>query len=117
MRIWSQQPGLYRPADFGVAAGWMHASQSPLPDHQSRGQRLAERVLDGEFIPRPTVADQLLAMPQTAPLSASSPAPANPVESAETPAAHTAKILFYLLHSSTDQLSASPLGRSVDQLV
>lgn len=116
MRIPSLQSGLYRPTDLGLATGWALAAQSSSPDrHGSR--QLKERVFEGEILPRPLVVEQLLATRPAAPLSAPTTAVPAAAEPQAAPGLHTAKSLFYLLHSSAERLGADPLGRNVDQFV
>lgn len=119
MQIPTYTPGLFPTAIAERATPLPLAAGMATPDRQPGRQAArppVERVIVGEVLPRPMVADQLLTTLQATPLSVTPASPGVAAESPATPAA-TAKTLFYLLHSSTEQLGASPLGRRVDQLV
>ena len=90
-----------------------------LPDRhpeQRPTRTLAERVIEGEIVPRPLAAEALLDDPRSRVLNAQ-PAPAV----GQTPPGDTGllppTVLFYQLHSSAESLSGDPLGRNVNQFV
>lgn len=77
----------------------------------------AERVLEGEVLPRTLVAETLLADPHVVlHARATRIVPETTPPSAEAPAAlQPSTVLFYLLHSSNHELAADVRGRNVDQ--
>jgi hypothetical protein len=87
------------------------------PQQQPATRPLAERVVEGEILPRPLAAESLLANYHANTLTQAanrhvSAAAANPAQTTST-----SQVLFYLLHSSNETLSGLNAGQYVDQRV
>jgi hypothetical protein len=90
------------------------------PQQKPAARPLAERVVEGEILPRPPAAQSLLA---DYPAGMLTRAASRTVTAADT-AHHEAssqhavsQVLFYLLHSSNETLSGQNAGQYVDQRV
>jgi hypothetical protein len=86
------------------------------PQQQSATRPLAERVVEGEILPRPLAAESLLANYHANTLTHLA---RRTVSATETPVqiTSTSQVLFYLLHSSNETLSGQNAGQYVDQRV
>jgi hypothetical protein len=85
------------------------------PQHKPSARPLAERVVEGEILPRPPVAQSLLADYHASTLTR---AASRDVTAREVPQpTASSQVLFYLLHSSNETLSSQDAGQYVDQRV
>jgi hypothetical protein len=85
------------------------------PQQKPAARPLAERVVEGEILPRPPVAQSLLADYHTSMLTRAS---SRDVTTHEVPQpTASSQVLFYLLHSSNESLSSQNAGQYVDQHV
>ena len=93
---------------------------APLPQHYPQekpsAHPLAQRVVEGEILPRSPVAQSLLADYRAGMLArTASRAVTTPDEAPQTAA--PSQLLFYQLHSSNETLTSNNLGRHIDQRV
>ncbi|HJW82311.1 MAG TPA: hypothetical protein VJ396_08705 [Acidiferrobacterales bacterium] len=120
MRIPAYSPSLY-PADSARRVTQLLVDPpAPLPQHYPQqkpsARPLAERVVEGEILPRPPVAQSLLADYRSGMLTrAASRTVTTPDEAPQTAA--PSQLLFYQLHSSSAALADNNLGRHIDQRV
>ncbi len=120
MRIPAYSPNLY-PVESARRVTQLFvdppAPQSDrYPQQKPSARPLAERVFEGEILPRPPAAQSLLANYRTGMLTrAASRAVTSPDTAPQTAA--PSKLLFYQLHSSSAALADNNLGRHIDQRV
>jgi hypothetical protein len=85
------------------------------PQHKPAARPLAERVVEGEILPRPPAAESLLANYRANTLARATSREVTTREVAQPTA--SSQVLFYLLHSSNETLSSQDAGQYVDQRV
>jgi len=119
MKISVHSPNLYPIDSARRVTELLVDPPAPLSDRypqQKPSTRLAERVFEGEILPRPPAAQSLLADYRASVLTR----PANRAVTTADAAPQTAgpsKLLFYQLHSSSEALTDNNLGRHIDQHV
>ena len=120
MRIPAYSPSFYPADSVRRVTDVLVDPPAPLsdryPQQKPSARPMAERVFEGEILPRPPAAQNLLADYRTGMLARSA---RQPVATAETTpqASSPSKLLFYQLHSSSEALTDNNLGRHVDQRV
>ena len=86
------------------------------PQQKPSARPMAERVFEGEILPRPPAAQSLLTDYRAGMLSRTASRAATTADAAPQSAAPS-KLLFYQLHSSSEALTDNNLGRHIDQRV
>ena len=120
MRIPAYSPSLYPADNARRVTELLVDPPAPLPQQYPQqkpsARPLAERVVEGEILPRPPAAQSLLADYRAGTLTrAASRAVTTPDETPQ--AAAPAQLLFYMLHSSNEVLTDSNVGQHIDQRV
>ena len=120
MRIPAYSPSLY-PADSAHrVTDLLVDPPAPLsdryPQQKPSARPLAERVFEGEILPRPPAAQSLLADYRTGVLAQTASHAVTTADVAPQSAAPS-QLLFYQLHSSSEALTDNNLGRHIDQRV
>ena len=93
------------------------ASLSPqYPQQKSSARPLAERLVEGEILPRPMAAETLLATYQANPAAHVSPLHLSTTENPPQRTS-TSQVLFYQLHSSNESLFGDNTGKFINQHV
>lgn len=120
MRIPAYSPNFYPAENARRATELLVDPPAPLsdryPQQKPSARPLAERVFEGEILPRPPAAQSLLADYRAGMLTrAASRAVTTPDEAPQTAA--PSQLLFYQLHSSSEALTDNNLGRHIDQRV
>ena len=120
MRIPAYSPSLYPVDSARRARELLVDPPAPLsaryPQQKPSMHPLAERVLEGEILSRPPAAQALLADYRAGMLTRTASRVATTTDEAPRSAAPS-QMLFYLLHSSSETLADSNVGRHVDQRV
>ena len=86
------------------------------PQQKPSARPLAERVVEGEILPRPAAAHSLLDDSRAYTLAAVVSRSAATANQTSPTAAHS-QLLFYLLHSSSENLTGSNVGQLINQTV
>ncbi len=120
MRIPAYSPSLYQADSTRRVRELLVDPLAPLsdryPQQKPSARPLAERVYEGEILPRPPAANTLLADYRAGTLTrATNRVPTSTDHAPQTAA--PSQLLFYLLHSSTETLTDSNVGRHIDQRV
>ena len=91
------------------------------PQQKPAARPLAERVVEGEILPRPPAAQSLLADYRAGMLTQAASRTVTDADAPQREASsqHTAtsQVLFYLLHSTNETLSGQNAGQYIDQRV
>jgi hypothetical protein len=120
MRIPAYSPSLYPVDSTRRVTHLLVDPPAPLPQHYPQqkpsARPLAERVVEGEILPRPPAAQSLLADYRTGMLTRAAIRAVTTANEAPQAAAPS-QLLFYLLHSSNETLSGLNAGQHVDQRV
>jgi hypothetical protein len=120
MRIPAYSPNFYPLDSARRVTELLVVPPAPLsdryPQQKPSSRPLAERVFEGEILPRPPAAQSLLADYRTSMQARATSRTAAAPDAAPQTAAPS-KLLFYQLHSSNESLTDSKLGRHVDQRV
>jgi hypothetical protein len=120
MRIPAYSPSLYPVDRARRVTELLVDPPAPLPDRYPQqkpsARPLAERVFEGEVLPRPPAARTLLADYRTGMLTRTASRAVATADAAPQTAAPS-QLLFYLLHSSSETLTDGNVGRHIDQRV
>lgn len=120
MRIPAYSPSLYPVDSVRRVTELLVDPPAPLsdryPQQKPSARPLAERVFEGEILPRPPAAPSLLADYRTGMLTRAASRAVTTADEAPQTAAPS-QLLFYLLHSSNETLTDSKVGQHIDQRV
>jgi len=120
MRIPAYSPSLYPADNARRVTELLVDPPAPLPQHYPQqkpsARPLAERVFEGEILPRPPAAQSLLTDYRASLLARSASRVVTTPDEAPQAAAPS-QLLFYQLHSSSESLTDSKVGQNIDQRV